>query len=318
MLYLLLIPLAFALLRLLTRKYVFSALTTVSAGAIALTNLDSPAAILIACALFVSAIGDYFMAHRFGNDKTYALGIGGFFVGHALFIVSAITRLEFSAMALVVGLLLLGKEFGFKTFYVTIAFSAMLKIFEVLFPLTKPLTDQPFMELLLGVFLPAWGSALLFNIGSSTGGTDIIAMVVKKYFKCHIGKALLVVDFFITVMTFVAFGPTTGLFSMVGLVIRSFAVDFFLEDMNTYKSFTIITDKPEQIYNFITITLHRGATVYHAEGLYEHTDKTVILTAQNKKQGIRLQEAIKQADPHAFVLITNTSEVIGKGFRGGN
>ena len=85
------------------------------------------------------------------------------------------------------------------------------------------------MELLLGVFLPAWGSALLFNIGSSTGGTDIIAMVVKKYFKCHIGKALLVVDFFIMVMTFVAFGPTTGLFSMVGLVIRSFAVDFFLE-----------------------------------------------------------------------------------------
>lgn len=56
----------------------------------------------------------------------------------------------------------------------------MLKIFEVLFPLTKPLTDQPFMELLLGVFLPAWGSALLFNIGSSTGGTDIIAMVVKN------------------------------------------------------------------------------------------------------------------------------------------
>ena len=80
--------------------------------------------------------------------------------------------------------------------------------------MTQPLTDQPFMELLLGVFLPAWGSAMLFNIGSSTGGTDIIAMVVKKYFKCHIGRALLIVDFFITIMTFVAFGPTTGLFSI--------------------------------------------------------------------------------------------------------
>lgn len=99
------------------------------------------------------------------------------------------------------------------------------------------------MELLLGVFLPAWGSALLFNIGSSTGGTDIIAMIVKKYFKCHIGRALLIVDFFITLMTFVAFGPETGLFSMVGLFIRSFAVDLFLENMNTYKYFTIITDK---------------------------------------------------------------------------
>lgn len=219
---------------------------------------------------------------------------------------------------LIVGLLLLGKGFGFKTFYVTVAFSAMLKILEVIWPMTQPLTDQPFMELLLGVFLPAWGSALLFNIGSSTGGTDIIAMIVKKYFKCHIGRALLIVDFFITLLTFVAFGPETGLFSMVGLFIRSFAVDLFLENMNTYKYFTIITDKPQEIYSYITDVLHRGATVYQAEGLYKHTEKTVIMTAQGKKQALHLQDVIRQKDPHAFVLVTNTSEIIGKGFSGGN
>lgn len=219
---------------------------------------------------------------------------------------------------LIVGLLLLGKGFGFKTFYVTVAFSAMLKILEVIWPMTQPLTDQPFMELLLGVFLPAWGSALLFNIGSSTGGTDIIAMIVKKYFKCHIGRALLIVDFFITLLTFVAFGPETGLFSMVGLFIRSFAVDLFLENMNTYKYFTIITDKPQEIYSYITDVLHRGATVYQAEGLYKHTEKTVIMTAQGKKQALHLRDVIRQKDPHAFVLVTNTSEIIGKGFRGGN
>lgn len=219
---------------------------------------------------------------------------------------------------LIVGLLLLGKGFGFKTFYVTVAFSAMLKILEVIWPMTQPLTDQPFMELLLGVFLPAWGSALLFNIGSSTGGTDIIAMIVKKYFKCHIGRALLIVDFFITLLTFVAFGPETGLFSMVGLFIRSFTVDLFLENMNTYKYFTIITDKPQEIYSYITDVLHRGATVYQAEGLYKHTEKTVIMTAQGKKQALHLQDVIRQKDPHAFVLVTNTSEIIGKGFRGGN
>ena len=219
---------------------------------------------------------------------------------------------------LIVGLLLLGKGFGFKTFYVTVAFSAMLKILEVIWPMTQPLTDQPFMELLLGVFLPAWGSALLFNIGSPPGGTDIIAMIVKKYFKCHIGRALLIVDFFITLLTFVAFGPETGLFSMVGLFIRSFAVDLFLENMNTYKYFTIITDKPQEIYSYITDVLHRGATVYQAEGLYKHTEKTVIMTAQGKKQALHLQDVIRQKDPHAFVLVTNTSEIIGKGFRGGN
>ena len=267
---------------------------------------------------FLTAIGSYFF--KFPNNFSTG-GVTGLSVvlTHYFPGLSNGTIVSVINIALmVVGLVLLGKEFGFKTFYVTIAFSAMLKLFETVTPLTQPLTDQPFMELLFGVFLPAWGSAMLFNIGSSTGGTDIIAMVVKKYFKCHIGKALLVVDFFITVMTFVAFGPTTGLFSILGLVMRSFAVDFFLEEMNTYKSFTIITDHAEEIYQYITQVLHRGATIYHAEGVFEHSDKTIILTAQSKQQGIKLQEQIKKADPHAFVLISNTSEIIGKGFRGGN
>ena len=267
---------------------------------------------------FLTAIGSYFF--KFPNNFSTG-GVTGLSVvlTHYFPGLSNGTIVSVINIALmVVGLILLGKEFGFKTFYVTIAFSAMLKLFETVTPLTQPLTDQPFMELLFGVFLPAWGSAMLFNIGSSTGGTDIIAMVVKKYFKCHIGKALLVVDFFITVMTFVAFGPTTGLFSILGLVMRSFAVDFFLEEMNTYKSFTIITDHAEEIYQYITQVLHRGATIYHAEGVFEHSDKTIILTAQSKQQGIKLQEQIKKADPHAFVLISNTSEIIGKGFRGGN
>lgn len=267
---------------------------------------------------FLTAIGSYFF--KFPNNFSTG-GVTGLSVvlTHYFPGLSNGTIVSVINIALmVVGLVLLGKEFGFKTFYVTIAFSAMLKLFETVIPLTQPLTDQPFMELLFGVFLPAWGSAMLFNIGSSTGGTDIIAMVVKKYFKCHIGKALLVVDFFITVMTFVAFGPTTGLFSILGLVMRSFAVDFFLEEMNTYKSFTIITDHAEEIYQYITQVLHRGATIYHAEGVFEHSSKTIILTAQSKQQGIKLQEQIKKSDPHAFVLISNTSEIIGKGFRGGN
>lgn len=267
---------------------------------------------------FLTAIGSYFF--KFPNNFSTG-GVTGLSVvlTHYFPNLSNGTIVSVINIALmVVGLVLLGKEFGFKTFYVTIAFSAMLKLFETVTPLTQPLTDQPFMELLFGVFLPAWGSAMLFNIGSSTGGTDIIAMVVKKYFKCHIGKALLVVDFFITVMTFAAFGPTTGLFSILGLVMRSFAVDFFLEEMNTYKSFTIITDHAEEIYQYITQVLHRGATIYHAEGVFEHSSKTIILTAQSKQQGIKLQEQIKKSDPHAFVLISNTSEIIGKGFRGGN
>ena len=223
-----------------------------------------------------------------------------------------------NAALVVLGFFFLGIRSMGWTIYSSFALSFYVSACEVIYPLSFPLTHDVFLELCFAVILPAVGAAMVFNVGASTGGTDIIAMVVKKYFKCHIGRALLIVDFFITIMTFVAFGPTTGLFSIVGLVIRSFAVDFFLEDMNTYKSFTIITDKPDAIYDYITNTLHRGATIYNAEGLFEHTNKTIILTAQSKKQGVKLQEIIKQTDPHAFVLITNTSEIIGKGFRGGN
>lgn len=266
----------------------------------------------------LTAVGSYFFKFPNNFSTGGVTGISVVMTHYFLGLSNGTIVSVINIALLIVGLLLLGKGFGFKTFYVTVAFSAMLKILEVIWPMTQPLTDQPFMELLLGVFLPAWGSALLFNIGSSTGGTDIIAMIVKKYFKCHIGRALLIVDFFITLLTFVAFGPETGLFSMVGLFIRSFAVDLFLENMNTYKYFTIITDKPQEIYSYITDVLHRGATVYQAEGLYKHTEKTVIMTAQGKKQALHLQDVIRQKDPHAFVLVTNTSEIIGKGFRGGN
>lgn len=128
MAYLLLLPLLFALARLKTGRYVFSALTTVSAGLIALTNLTSTASVLIACALFVSALGDYFMAHRLGDDRTYVFGIGGFFVGHALLIASAATRLTFSPMALVVGMLLCGLYAAFLKLHVASGLPQALKL----------------------------------------------------------------------------------------------------------------------------------------------------------------------------------------------
>lgn len=190
MLYLLLIPLVFALLRLLTRKYVFSALTTVSAGAIALTNLDSPAAILIACALFVSAIGDYFMAHRFGNDKTYALGIGGFFVGHALFIVSAITRLEFSAMALVVGLLLLGLYAAFLKLHIMPKLPDALKIPAIAYTMISVAGFT--LSLMTGDLRYAAAIALLLFSDTMIAEADFAGnrradiLVLPTYYLCHI------------------------------------------------------------------------------------------------------------------------------------
>jgi len=216
---------------------------------------------------------------------------------------------------LLIGFIVFGKGFGIKTAYVSVLMSALISLLERVYPMATPLTAQPFMELIFGVSLPAIGSAILFNIGASSGGTDIVAMIVKKYSRMDIGKALMVSDCLITLMAFVAFGPETGLFSILGLVIKSVLVDLVMENFNTHKCFHIITANPEPIEAYITETLNRGATRIHGEGVYSHEGRTVILTVMSRHQAVRLRLFVRSVDPNAFLLITNTSEIIGKGFR---
>ena len=93
-------------------------------------------------------------------------------------------------------------------------------------------------------------------------------------------------------------------------------MDMVLENIKVHKCFQIITEKPSEIVHFIVTVLGRGATELHGEGAYTHEDKTVILTVVNRYQAIKLRKYTREVDPHSFVLITNSTEIIGKGFRG--
>lgn len=194
MAYLLLLPLLFALARLKTGRYVFSALTTVSAGLIALTNLTSTASVLIACALFVSALGDYFMAHRFGDDRTYVFGIGGFFVGHALLIASAATRLTFSPMALVVGVLLCGLYAAFLKLHVASGLPQVLKLPAAAYTLISVAGFT--FSLMTGDVIYACALALLLFSDTMIAEADFAGnrradrLVLPTYYLCHILVAL--------------------------------------------------------------------------------------------------------------------------------
>ena len=164
------------------------------------------------------------------------------------------------------------------------------------------------------MFLPAVGSAILFNIGASSGGTDIIAMVLKKYTSFNIGTVLLFVDLFSVVMSFFIFGPTTGLFSSLGLMAKSLMIDDVIESMNQCKCFNIVCDRPDPICKYIIDELHRSATVYEAQGAFSHHTKTVIMTTMKRAQALKLRKYIRSVEPTAFILISNSSEIIGKGF----
>lgn len=219
---------------------------------------------------------------------------------------------------LILGFIVFGKGFGFKTCVVSLLMSGETWLAERLIPLSKPMTNQPLMELIFAVGLLAVGSAILFNMDASSGGTDIVAMILKKYTNLNIGNALLLSDCVITVMACFAFGMETGLLSILGLIMKSVMVDMVLENFKTHKYFHIITTHPREIEEYITKTLHRGATELHGEGAYTHEGRTVLMTVMNRREAIQLRRFVRQVDAHAFVLIMNTGEIIGKGFRGIN
>lgn len=217
---------------------------------------------------------------------------------------------------LLLGFLVFGKGFGLKTAYSSFLMSGVIWLLERLCPLDAPLTSQPLLELCFAVLLPAFGSALLFNMEASTGGTDIVAMLLRKFTDLNIGRALLLCDFLITLAAAFVFGIETGLFSILGLLVKSLVIDNVIESINQSKYFNVITDHPEDVVAYVTGKLHRGATVLKGEGGYSHQPRFVILTVMNRMQAVRLRRHIRETDPHAFLLITNTSEIIGKGFRG--
>lgn len=223
--------------------------------------------------------------------------------------------LVINVILLFVGYFYLGKSFGNRTVYGSILLSLSLRLLEIVYPMDKPLTNEPTLELAFAVLLPSVGAAILFNIGASTGGTDVIAMMLKKYSNIDIGRALLFSDFFLTLLTFPVFGVTTGLFSTLGLLIKSTLVDTIIENLNLNKYFTIICEDPKPICDYILQNIHRSATVFDAKGAFTDKDKKIILTVMNRTQAVHLRKFIKQQDPDAFILITNTSEIIGRGFR---
>ena len=256
---------------------------------------------------FLVAAGVYFF--KFPNQ----FNTGGV-TGLAVILNAVIPAVSASTFAsainiafLVLGFVALDRSFGVRTVYCSVLFSALLSGLEWLCPLSAPLTDQKTLELFFAVILPSLGSAILFNLQSSTGGTDILAMILKRFSSMDIGMALLYVDVLIAASTLYFVGMEAGLYSILGLVLKSVVVDSVIESLNRRKSFIAVTSCPEEVCDFITHKLNRSATFWEAQGAYSHEAKWVVLAALSRSQAVALRVYLKSADPHAFILVTNSS-----------
>ncbi len=216
---------------------------------------------------------------------------------------------------LIVGFVILGKDTGFKTVYCSMLYSAFTFFFERYIALTSPLTDQMLLELIYAMLLTSVGSALIFNGEASSGGTDIIALILKKYTAIDVGKALLLTDFTVAMSSFWLFGVQAGLYSLLGLFSKAFIVDSVIESFNTCKYFIVITSKKDEIKDYIINTLHHGVTSNTVIGEYTNQERTMLHTVCRRVEAVRLRKNIKEIDPKSFIIITTSHEIIGRGFR---
>lgn len=268
---------------------------------------------VITAAVLIMDIGIY--VFKFPNNFSFG-GVSGMAVVICRFLPFTASQINLfiNLLLLLVGFAVLGRNFGVKTAYVTVLSSVLLNIFEKLFPMAHPLTNEIMLELCFAIILPALAAALLFFENASGGGTDIIAMIIKKYSTTNISTALLVTDLIVVILAFLIFDTLTGLCSVLGLMAKTLLIDKTIERMKLNKFFTIISNNPQPICDFITKDLNHSATLYDAVGAYSDQQRTVILTVVDVKQAVYLQRFIHDTEPTAFIAITKSSEIIGKGF----
>lgn len=276
-------------------------------------KLKSSGMMTLGCVLL--ALGVYFFKIPNGFATGGVTGIGTI-LGKLTPITPGLWIWILNIVLLLLGFLFLGKENGIKTVYCSMLYSAITYVLELVVPVTEPLSNQPLLELVYAMLLTSIGSALIFHADSSSGGTDITALILKKYTNIDVGKALLAVDFVVASSSFVVFDIQTGLFSLLGLFAKAFIVDAVIDNLNTCKYFIVITEKREEISKFIIETLHHGVTVSTVVGEYTKQERAMIHTVCKRIEAIKLRNKIKEIDPGAFIIITTSSEIVGRGFRG--
>jgi len=193
--------------------------------------------------------------------------------------------------------------------------SFMILILEKTVKLTHSITGDLFLELIFGILISGAGMGIVFNQDASTGGTDIIAKILNKFFHIDLGKGVLLSDLSITVAAAFAFGPKLSMYAMLGVIINGFVVDSVIEGINISKEVTIISDKYDQINNFIIKDLNKGSTFYNGRGGFTNKEKNIIVVLIGRREFAKLKRYINEIDNEAFVTVNNVYEVFGYGFK---
>ena len=221
-----------------------------------------------------------------------------------------VTTLVLNVPLFIAGVRQLGGHFGIRTLLATILLSVFIDLIKV-----PVLTNDSLLASIYGGFLMGLGLGIIFRMNATTGGTDLFAKIIHKYFpSISVAWVLFAVDFLVVLAASILLGPSQGLYAIVALALGAKIIDLVQEGLNTAKAFFIISDCAEDISKRIIEEMERGVTMLEGRGAYTGNQKNVILCVVRRTQITQLKDLINEVDPAAFVLVADVREVMGEGF----
>jgi uncharacterized membrane-anchored protein YitT (DUF2179 family) len=267
-------------------------------------------------------IGSFILASGFVLFITpYKIVPGGVYgiaiVLHYLFDVPVgLMALTMDIPLTIIGIRILGPRFGYKTVVGFLLTAFFVDGLTMLYGSEPLVAGEPLLSSIYGGVFIGIGLGLIFKSKATSGGTDIVAMIISKYTKMPVGQLLIYVDSVIVLLGLVFFKDwRIPLYSLIVIFITGQVVDVILQGVNYDKTLFIISDRYQEIRDKIINDLNRGGTFIEGKGMYNGSDKTIIFAVVNRREMAILQEFIHQVDPNAFVTVINANEILGEGFK---
>ena len=222
--------------------------------------------------------------------------------------VSAITFI-LNAGLLIIGFLLIGPEFGVKTVYTSLLMPVYLRIFELVFPNFQSISGDPMLDVICYILVVGIGLSMLFSSNASSGGLDIVAKLMNKFLRMDLGTAMSLSGMLVAMSSALVYDSKTVVLSVLGTYFGGIIVDHFIFGLNLKRRVCIISQKPDELVDFILHTIHSGATLYDAIGAYDGTPRREIVTIVDKHEYRLLMDYIRKNDPKAFLTVYSVNEI---------
>ena len=260
----------------------------------------------IAVAIIAAAV--YFFLSPSHTSVSSISGLGIVLSNFVPLPLSAITMI-LNVVLLIIGFLTCGREFGAKTVCTSIMLPLFLGLFEVIFPNFESMTGSQELDVLCYILVVSIGLSILFNRNASSGGLDIVAKIMNKYLHMELGRAMSLSGMCVALSAALVYDKKTVVLSILGTYFNGLILDHFIFDHNRKRRVCIITEKEEELRQFIIQELHSGATIYEAIGAYNFEKHNEIITIVDNSEYQKLINFINREDPKAFITIYNVSNM---------